>query len=190
MIRINLLGRTKVRAVKARAVHGPSHQVLQLIMAISVVVISIGIVYFWQKILWQQDSDLTRQISLARREKVRQEGLLKENQEFERRRKLLETRIEVIESLKRNQSGPVQVLDKLSDCVQRTDGLWLRELVQKDTVITINGFVKGSPDVIADFITNLEHVGKFRNVNLMNVQEVEAKYSFSITFEGDIIPKV
>jgi Tfp pilus assembly protein PilN len=190
MIRINLLGRSKVRAVKPRAIRGPSNQALQLFMAVFVVVISVGIVYFWQKILWQQDADLTRQISMARREKIRQEGLLKENQEFEKRRKLLETRIDVIESLKKNQSGPVQVLDRLADCVQRTDGLWLRELIQKDTVITISGLVMGSPDVIADFITNLEKVGKFRNVNLINVQEVETKYSFSITFEGDLVPKV
>ena len=112
----------------------------------------------------------------------------KENEIFEKRRKLLETRIGVIESLKKNQSGPVQILDILGDCVQRTDGLWLKDFVQKDNVITLSGMAMGSPDVIADFLTNLEHLGKFKNVTLINIQEVEAKYSFSITFEGNMVP--
>ena len=158
-------------------------------MAASVVLISIGIIYFWERTLSQRDAELSNQIAQARKEKIRQESLLKENEIFEKRRKLLEMRIGVIESLKRNQSGPVQVLDVLSDCVQRTDGLWLREFVQKDNLITLSGLATGSPNVIADFLTNLEHLGKFKNVTLINIQEIDAKYAFSITFEGSLVPQ-
>src|SRR5437867_4182761 len=188
MIRINLLGKAKVKAARPKTVRAASNQALQAIMAISVLVISIGIIYFWERILSQQDTDLSRQIAQARKEKIRQESLLKENETFEKRRKLLENRISVIESLKKNQSGPVQVLDILSDCVQRTDGLWLKDFVQKENVITLSGIAMGSPSVIADFLTNLEHIGNFKNVTLINIQEVEAKYSFSITFEGNMVP--
>jgi Tfp pilus assembly protein PilN len=188
MIRINLLGKAKVKAARPKTVRAASNQALQAIMAISVLVISIGIIYFWERILSQQDTDLSRQIAQARKEKIRQESLLKENETFEKRRKLLENRISVIESLKKNQSGPVQVLDILSDCVQRTDGLWLKDFVQKENVITLSGIAMGSPSVIADFLTNLEQLGKFKNVTLVNIQEVDAKYSFSITFEGNMVP--
>lgn len=188
MIRINLLGKAKVKAVRPKTVRAASTQVLQAVMAISVLAISIGIIYFWEKILSHQDADLSSQLAQGRKEKIRQESLLKENEIFEKRRKLLETRISVIESLKKNQSGPVQVLDILSDCVQRTEGLWLKDFVQKDNVITLSGMAMGSPDVIADFLTNLEHLGKFKNVTLINIQEVDAKYSFSITFEGTMVP--
>src|SRR5438034_11406802 len=158
------------------------------VMAVAVVLMSVGIIYFWEKILVQQDEELSSQIMLAKKEKARQEGMLKENEVFEKRRKLLENRISVIESLKKNQSGPVQVLDILSDCVQRTDGLWLKDFVQKENVITLSGIAMGSPSVIADFLTNLEQLGKFKNVTLVNIQEVDAKYSFSITFEGNMAP--
>ena len=188
MIRINLLGKAKVKAARPKTVRAASNQALQAIMAISVLVISIGIIYFWERILSQQDTDLSRHIAQARKEKIRQESLLKENETFEKRRKLLENRISVIESLKKNQSGPVQVLDILSDCVQRTDGLWLKDFVQKENVITLSGIAMGSPSVIADFLTNLEQLGKFKNVTLVNIQEVDAKYSFSITFEGNMAP--
>jgi Tfp pilus assembly protein PilN len=189
MIKINLLGRTAGKSPKAKKARAASNLVLQVIMAISVVVISLGIVYFWQKILRQEDEDLSRQITQAKKEKAHQESLLKENEVFENRRKLLETRIGIIESLKKNQSGPVQVLDVLSDCVQRSDGVWLKELAQKDNLITLTGIAKGSPDVVADFITNLMRVGNFKNVNLINLQEAESKYTFSITFEGNLVPQ-
>ena len=187
MIKINLLGRTKLKAAKTKKISTASNQTLMAVMAVAVVVMSVGIIYFWQRILVQQDEELSRQIMLAKKEKVRQEGMLKENEVFEKRRKLLETRINVIESLKKNQSGPVQVLDLLSDCIQRSEGVWLKDLAQKGNLITVNGTAMGSPDAVADFITNLTRVGNFKNVNLVNLQELDSKYSFSITFEGNIV---
>ena len=189
MIKINLLGKARVKAARTKTVRSASNQMLMVTMAAAVVVISVGIIYVWEKALSQKDAELSNQIAQARKEKIRQESLLKENEIFEKRRKLLEMRIGVIESLKHNQSGPVQVLDILSDCVQRTDGLWLKELAQKGNLISLNGLATGSPNVIADFLTNLEHVGKFKNVTLVNIQEVDAKYAFSITFEGSMIPE-
>ena len=187
MIKINLLGRTKLKAAKTKKISTASNQTLMAVMAIAVVLMSVGIVYFWQRILVQQDEELSRQIMLAKKEKARQEGMLRENEVFEKRRKLLETRINVIESLKKNQSGPVQVLDLLSDCIQRSEGVWLKDLVQKGNLITVNGTAMGSPDAVADLITNLTRVGNFKNVNLVNLQELDSKYSFSITFEGNIV---
>jgi Tfp pilus assembly protein PilN len=187
MIKINLLGRTKLKAAKTKKISVASNQTLMAVMAIAVVLMSVGIVYFWQRILVQQDEELSRQIMLAKKEKTRQEGMLKENEVFEKRRKLLETRISVIESLKKNQSGPVQVLDLLSDCIQRSEGVWLKDLAQKGNLITVNGTAMGSPDAVADLITNLTRVGNFKNVNLVNLQELDSKYSFSITFEGNIV---
>jgi Tfp pilus assembly protein PilN len=187
MIKINLLGRTKLKAAKTKKISMASNQTLMAVMAIAVVLMSVGIVYFWQRILVQQDEQLSQQIVLAKKEKARQEGMLRENEVFEKRRKLLETRINVIESLKKNQSGPVQVLDLLSDCIQRSEGVWLKDLAQKGNVITVNGTAMGSPDAVADLITNLTRVGNFKNVNLVNLQELDSKYSFSITFEGNIV---
>ena len=187
MIKINLLGRTKLKAAKTKKISTASNQTLMAVMAVAVVVMSVGIIYFWQRILVQQDEELSRQIMLAKKEKVRQEGMLRENEVFEKRRKLLETRISVIESLKKNQSGPVQVLDLLSDCIQRSEGVWLKDLAQKGNLITVNGTAMGSPDAVADLITNLTRVGNFKNVNLVNLQELDSKYSFSITFEGNIV---
>jgi Tfp pilus assembly protein PilN len=189
MIRINLLGKVKVKAARPKVRRGVPTQILQLVMLICIVVLSVGSIFFWERALSQRDELLEKEINRAKKEKTRQENLLKENEIFEKRRKLLENRVNVIEDLKNNQSGPVRVLDVLSDCVQKTEGLWLKDLTQKDNLITLNGMVMGTPSVIADFITNLEQIGKFKNINLINVQETESKYSFSITFQGQLLPK-
>lgn len=190
MIRINLLGKVKVRAAKTKVRRGVPTQVLQLVMLISVVVLSVGSIFFWERALSQRDEILTTEISRAKKEKTRQQLLLRENEIFEKRRKLLEARINVIENLKKNQAGPVRVLDRLSDCVQKTEGLWLRDFTQKENVVTLTGTVMGTPSTIADFLTNLEQIGRFKNVNLINVQETDSKYNFSLTFEAESVPKV
>jgi Tfp pilus assembly protein PilN len=190
MIRINLLGKFKVKAVKTKVRRGVPTQVLQLVMLISVVVLSVGSIFFWERALFQRDEILSTEISRAKKEKTRQQLLLRENEIFDKRRKLLEARINVIENLKKNQAGPVRVLDRLSDCVQKTEGLWLRDFAQKENLVTLTGTAMGTPSTIADFLTNLEQVGKFKNVNLINVQESESKYTFSLTFEAESVPKV
>jgi Tfp pilus assembly protein PilN len=190
MIKINLLGKVKIKAAKPKkARRGVPTQVLQLIMLICVMLFSIGSIFFWERALAQRDEILTTEISRARKEKTRQESLLRENEAFEKRSKLLQTRLDAISDLKRNQAGPVRILDVLSECVQKTESLWLKDLTQKDNLVTLNGTVMGTPNVIADFITNLEQIGKFKNVNLLTVQEAENKYTFSITFEAQIVPK-
>ncbi len=190
MIRINLLGKVKIKAIKTKVRRGVPTQVLQLVMLISVAVLSVGSIIFWERALSQRDEVLTTEIGRAKKEKTRQQLLLRENEIFDKRRKLLEARINVIENLKKNQAGPVRILDRLSDCVQKTEGLWLREFSQKENLVTLTGTVMGTPSTIADFLTNLEQIGKFKNVNLINVQETESKYNFSLTFEAESAPKV
>ncbi len=190
MIRINLLGKVKVKAVKTKVRRGIPTQALQVTMLVCVMLLAVGSIYFWHQALSHRDEVLTNEITRAKKEKARQQALLRENEVFEKSRKLLEMRINVIEDLKKNQSGPVRILDRLSNCVQKTEGLWLRDFTQKENLITLNGTAMGTPGTIADFLTNLEQIGKFKNVNLINVQEVDSKYSFSVTFESDFGPKV
>ena len=55
MIKINLLGRTKLRAAKTKKISTASNQTLMAVMAVAVVLMSVGIIYFWERILVQQD---------------------------------------------------------------------------------------------------------------------------------------
>jgi Tfp pilus assembly protein PilN len=141
------------------------------------------IVFFWERALVKQEEEVSWQTSRRKRKKF-PEALLKEN---EASKTPQIGNPHQCDRIWKNQSGPVRVLDVLSDCIQQSEGVWLRELTQKDNTITVNGTAVGSPDNIADFMTNLVRVGNFKNVNLINLLEDNHHYTFSITFEGDLM---
>lgn len=73
MIRINLLGKIKVKAAsKPKMRRGVPSQALQLVMLLGVIVLSVGGIYFWENALSQRDEELTKEINRAKKEKVRQ----------------------------------------------------------------------------------------------------------------------
>jgi Tfp pilus assembly protein PilN len=78
--------------------------------------------------------------------------------------------------------SPVVSLDVLSDAISRTEYVWLSNIDQNNTVFSMSG-VGTSVNALADFVSNLEATGYFRNVNLVNAQDAAGNYSFSMTCE-------
>lgn len=162
MIKINLLGAPRPK-VKAKAV--PLETRLQIFLLILCLLAAGG----WLTLRYlTYKSDLQKiQTEIAKKEadKVRMAQLQKEIDQFERRKKLLQSRIDVIESLRKNQSGPFLLLDGLASTVNRTDSLWLTNLEQKGNKLTIEGMA-GSVNSVANFITNLKRSGLFKDIEI------------------------
>lgn len=162
MIKINLLGAARPK-VKAKAV--PLETRLQIFLLILCLLAAGG----WLTLRYlTYKSDLQKiQTEIAKKEadKVRMAQLQKEIDQFERRKKLLQSRIDVIESLRKNQSGPFLLLDGLASTVNRTDSLWLTNLEQKGNKLTIEGMA-GSVNSVANFITNLKRSGLFKDIEI------------------------
>lgn len=162
MIKINLLGAARPK-VKAKAV--PLETRLQIFLLILCLLAAGG----WLTLRYlTYKSDLQKiQTEIAKKEadKVRMAQLQKEIDQFERRKKLLQSRIDVIESLRMNQSGPFLLLDGLASTVNRTDSLWLTNLEQKGNKLTIEGMA-GSVNSVANFITNLKRSGLFKDIEI------------------------
>ena len=70
----------------------------------------------------------------------------------------------------------------LDDAIDRTQFVWLSNLDQNNTVFSMSG-TGTSVNAIADFVSNLEGTGYFRNVNLVNAQDAAGNYTFSMTCE-------
>jgi type IV pilus assembly protein PilN len=162
MIKINLLGAARPK-VKAKAV--PLETRLQIFLLILCLLAAGG----WLALRYlTYKSDLQKiQTEIAKKEadKVRMAQLQKEIDQFERRKKLLQSRIDVIETLRKNQSGPFLLLDGLASTVNRTDSLWLTNLEQKGNKLTIEGMA-GSVNSVANFITNLKRSGLFKDIEI------------------------
>ena len=149
MIRINLLGVERKPARTAAAFGAP--QQLTTVCNLILVTALAGIGWWY----WSLDNESMRldaEIAARTAEAARLQSLLADVQKFEGQRKQLQQRVQLIEQLRGGQSVPVQLLDHVSKSLP--DMLWLTDLEQKGSAVTIQG---QSTTLIAlsDFVGNL-----------------------------------
>ena len=151
MIRINLLA-TERKAARSAA---PGMQAGQKMMVVGslLLVLTLALLGWRYWALGQQETQVAREIDAAQREEARLQEILKQVQEFENRRKLLEARVALIDELRKGQSAPVHMIDQISKALP--DMTWLTGLSQQDYTLTIQGRCLTLTS-LSDFIGNLE----------------------------------
>jgi type IV pilus assembly protein PilN len=151
MIRINLLA-TERRAAKAAS---PGMQAGQKLMVIGslVLVITIALLGWRYWALGQEQAQLAREIESATREEARLQEILRQVEEFQNRRKLLEARVLLIDELRKGQTAPVHMIDQLSKALP--DMTWLTGMQQTGYTLQIQGRCLTLTS-LSDFIGNLE----------------------------------
>ena len=82
---------------------------------------------------------------------------------FKKRKKQLQSKLDVIDSLEQARNGPVRVLDELSESVP--DRLWLTSIETKGKGIRLEGQSLDT-GVVADFLRGLNASPYFENVDL------------------------
>jgi Tfp pilus assembly protein PilN len=181
MIKVNLIGTSRKKAAKASFKISMPTSVMPVLLVL-VALASVGGGYFWYSDLANQTSQLERQVQSLEARKAALEAVIKQDQIYEARKKMLETRVKIIESLSKNQVSPVLALDQLAEAVERTQFVWLSSLDQKDAILSMNG-TGTSLNAIADFYTNLNATGYFKNVDLGPSQEASGNFTFSLKCE-------
>lgn len=109
-------------------------------------------------------------------------GVISDIEKYNAQKKAFEEKIKVIEALKEKQKLPVRLLDEVSKNIQ--DGMWLKRLSFSDGKVSISGRAF-SNNIIADFISQLEATGFFKDVTLKDsimspTQEGEGVFDFTI----------
>ena len=122
-------------------------------------------------------------------EAQRLEAIIKEVEEFQRRKDSLQRRIDLINQLKQNQKGPVRIMDRISQDLP--DLVWLDKMSMSGGVITLNG--RGlNPNAIANFVENIKADPLFEEPDLSNVLQNSPNppvYTFDMTFHFVYAPK-
>jgi Tfp pilus assembly protein PilN len=182
MIKVNLSGDPKTKDGRSPidATPAPSRTIPLLLLLVFIGTAATG--YLWYANLKSQSDDLDRQLVQLKAERDRLAAVIKQEKIYETRKKALESRISIIEGLKRGQVSPVRSLDILDDAIDRTHFVWLSNLDQNNAVFSMAG-TGTSVNAIADFVSNLEGTGYFRNINLQNAQDSAGNYTFSMTCE-------
>src|SRR5262245_30424728 len=180
MIKVNLAGNVKKKAARASVKIG-SASLVRLLMLL-IVLGSAGGGHWWYRDLTGQSADLDQKVREAEAEKARLDAVIKADQVYETRKKILEARVKVIEGLQKNQVSPVLALDELAQAVEKTQYVWLSSLDQKDAALSMSG-MGTSLNAIADFYTNLLATGYFKNIDLGPSQESSGNFTFSLKCE-------
>jgi type IV pilus assembly protein PilN len=95
--------------------------------------------------------------------------------------------VDVIDQLRSNQTGPVNLLAMVGETVNNTEAVWLNNMKDQGTSVDIEGMALSS-DAVANLISNLQKTGYFRNVEIKesiqddSVKDMQA-FTFTLTCE-------
>jgi Tfp pilus assembly protein PilN len=182
MIKVNLIGTSRSKPAKAAAVKVAGPASFTPVVLILIVLASAGGGYWWYANLTHQVTELNRDIQALDARKAALEAVIKQDQIYGGRKKMLETRVKIIEGLQKNQVSPVLALDQLAEAVERTQYVWLSSLDQREAILSMNG-TSTSLNAIADFYTNLNATGYFKNIDIGPSQESAGNFTFSLKCE-------
>ncbi len=179
MIRINLLPGPKSRHTKSqwdvRA---------QLLLGVGLLLITLaGCWWYW--------AALDEEIEAKQAEKQNKEKHLamlqeqvKQVQDFEAKKKLLEDKNRIIDQLEKSRAGPVRVLDYVSQSIEPLR-IWLVRLNVKGNNIEVEGKAMTNDDVVA-FVNNLRKTDYFTNIWLQESRSATdnkvSVYQFKVGF--------
>jgi type IV pilus assembly protein PilN len=186
MIKINLLAEGKKTVVRKTA--GPSFKMpqrdLAAIIALVIAVVGlVGAVVRWW-VLAEKRDQLVEQIAEAQREVEALKPVLQEVEDYKKKKEQLEHKISVINQLKENQRGPVQIMDHVSRALP--DLLWLTRLELNGNNVTLAGEAFNT-NAIANYLENLGKVPEFQEPVLGDVGRTGQTYTFQINFRFSLV---
>ena len=166
MIRINLLT-VERKSVKKAGASFQAGQKITILCSLIVVVAALFVGWrYWT--IQQESARLDRDIVDAQQETARLKAILQQVQEFDQRKTQLQQRVVLIEELRKNQTGPVHMLDQISRALPPT--VWLTQMKQSDEGVTIEGRCTALTS-LSDFIVSLEASGYFkRSIEIVTSQ--------------------
>src|SRR5437867_5918025 len=101
MIKVNLIGTARKKAAKVGTRIALPTSILPFVLVLIVLGSGAG-GYFWYSSLTSEIADLGGKIASLGQQKAALDAVIKQNEKFEGRKKALQTRIKIIEGLKRN----------------------------------------------------------------------------------------
>jgi type IV pilus assembly protein PilN len=130
-------------------------------------------------------------VAIKTTEAQRLEAIIKEVEDYQKRKDNLQKRIDLINQLKQSQKGPVRIMDQISKDLP--DLVWLDRLNMSGGVINIEG--RGlNPNAIANFVENIKRDPFFEEPDLSSVTSQAPSagnpvFSFSMSFKFTYAPK-
>jgi len=162
MIKINLL-----LARKEKKKGGMKKEFIVLILS---VVFLLAVFIFIQWGLNKKVEDTLAQNAQKREEIIKYKSLTAEVEKKKQEQKMLQNRLDIINSLRKDKARAARVLDELS--IHKPEKLQLESLKKEGAKLGIEG-VAMDDETIANFMTSLRKSKLFKSVDLIVSQQIE-----------------
>lgn len=191
MIRINLLGGAKPKGKKGPAISMPSFELGNLggpIVQVAAVLLIAGAVNFgyWYQ-LDREKKSIEVQTRVAEQKNRELADIKVRYMERQKQAEAYKRRVDVIDQLRANQTGPVSLLSMIGDTINGTEAVWLNSMQDQGASVAIDGTALSS-DAVANLISNLQKTGYFRNIEIKesyqdeSIKDMQA-FQFTLTCE-------
>jgi len=194
MIRINLLESAKGKNKRAGGSSGPVMPAMEMgdmgspKLKVLVVLLVAGLLNFgyWYR-LDRQAQSIAKQMQAAEQKNRELSDVKARYLERQRQADNYKRRVDVIDSLRAGQAGPVNLLAMLGETVNGTEAVWLSRLDDTGASISLEGTAL-STDAVANLIANLQKTGFFKSVEIKETYQDEQikdmqAFQFTLTCE-------
>jgi Tfp pilus assembly protein PilN len=194
MIRINLLENSKGKSKRAGGSSGPTMPAMELgdmgspKLKVLVVLLVAGVLNFgyWYR-LDRQAKSIAAQMTAAEQKNRELSDVKARYMERQTQANNYKRRVDVIDSLRAGQAGPVNLLAMLGETVNGTEAVWLSKMDDTGASVSLEGTAL-STDAVANLIANLQKTGYFSNVEIKEtfqddqIKDMQA-FQFTLTCE-------
>jgi Tfp pilus assembly protein PilN len=193
MIKINLLETAKGKGKRGGG-SGPSMPTMEVgdlgspMLKVLVVVLIAGLGNFgyWFR-LDRQGKTIAAQMQAAEQKNRELSDVKARYLERQRQADNYKRRVDVIDSLRQQQGGPVNLLAMMGETVNGTEAVWLRKLDDTGPNVSLEGTAL-SADAVATLIGNLQKTGFFKNIEIKETYQDESikdmqAFQFTLTCE-------
>jgi type IV pilus assembly protein PilN len=147
---------------------------------------TMGTVVLCAALWWWQSAKLKKldaEIAQAQQRQRELQAIKAQVDALEKKRETFQRKVDLIERLKAEQSGPVHMLDEVSKALP--DFVWLATMEQTGASVRFAGQSSGITSV-ADFISALQRTGWFPQVDLLSTTETSniITYGLQATFKN------
>jgi Tfp pilus assembly protein PilN len=191
MIRINLLGTPKAKGKRAAAsavavLESGDSGSPQLKVAIALM-LAVGFNGWTWHHLDKEATTIAKNMQVAEQKNRELAEVKAKYLERQRQADNYKRRVDVIDQLRANQAGPVELLNTIGDTINNTEAVWLNTMKDQGNSVDIEGMAL-STDAVASLIENLQKTGHFRNIEIKETyqddtyKEMQA-FQFTLTCE-------
>lgn len=142
----------------------------EIIVLIGSIVVLIGILSFISWRIGREKEDVLAQIMQIKKDINYYKSLTSEVNKAKESQKILQEKLNIINTLRKEKSSPAKVLDELS--IGKPEKIHFESLKKEGSKVGIEGIALDD-ETVANFMTNLRKSKIFKNVDLIVTEQIE-----------------